>query len=171
VTPVAAVAARVRELPRGSRVAVDGVSASGKTTFADALVRELAGVVVVVRVSLDDFLTPPPRAVYYPHAFDFARFRAAVEAIDGTAIADGLFLLHPELRDLWALTVFLACDQRVAMERGIARDASWMENARERYETRYVPEERRYLDEVDPESLADMVIETTDPARPRLVRA
>ena len=60
-----------------------------------------------------------------------------------------------------ALSVFLACDQRVAIERGIARDASWMENARERYETRYVPEEARHLAEVDPASLADVVIDTT----------
>jgi uridine kinase len=169
VTPVAAVAARVRLLACGSRVAIDGVSASGKTTFADALARELGG--DVVRVTLDDFLAPPPRTVYYPHAFDFARFRASVEPLDGTVIVDGLFLLHRELRDLWDLAVFLRCDQRVAMERGIARDASWMENARERYETRYLPEEKRYLDEVDPESLADVVVDTTDPGRPRLVRA
>jgi uridine kinase len=168
VTPVQAVAARVQVLPRGSRVAIDGVSASGKTTFADALARAVGG--DVVRVSLDDFLAPPPRTVYYPHAFDFARFRASLEPVHETAIADGLFLLHPELRDLWALTVFLSCDQRVALERGVARDASWMVNARERYETRYLPEEKRYLDEVDPASLADVVVDTTDPARPRLVR-
>jgi uridine kinase len=168
VTPVEAVAARVRELARGSRVAVDGVSAAGKSSFADAVVRELGG--DVTRLSLDDFLAPPPRAVYYPHAFDFARFRAHLEPIAGTVVVDGLFLLHPELLDLWSLTVFLRCDQRVAMERGIARDASWMENARKRYETRYVPEERRYLDEVDPESLADVVVDTTDLDRPQLVR-
>jgi len=169
VTPVQAVAALVRVLPRGARIAVDGVSASGKSTFADALALELDD--GVVRVSLDDFLAPPPRTVYYPQAFDFARFRLTVEPIRDTVIVDGLFLLHPELRDLWSLTVFLSCDQRVAAERGIARDASWMENARERYETRYVPEEKRYLDEVDPASLADVVVDTTDLDRPRLLRA
>src|SRR5262249_36635606 len=154
LTPAEVVASRIRP---GMRVAVDGVSASGKTTFADAL----AQLVPATRVTLDDFLMPPPRTVYYPHAFDFPRFRAHVEALAGTAIVDGLFLHHPDLRDLWDLTVFLRCDQRVAMERGIARDASWMENARERYETRYLPEERRYLEEVDPESLADVVIDTS----------
>jgi uridine kinase len=167
VTPVDDVAARVRTLAPGSRVAVDGVSASGKTTFADALARRLGD--RVVRVSLDDFLAPPPRTVYYPDAFDFARFREHVEPIDETVVVDGLFLLHPDLRDLWDLKVFLRCDQQVAMERGIARDAVWMESARERYLTRYVPEERRYLDDVDPESLADLVVETTDLDRPRLL--
>jgi len=165
VTPLDAVVARVAELPRGARVAIDGVSASGKTTFADAL----AARVGAERLSLDGFLAPAPREVYYPHAFDFARFRAALGAVEATVVVDGLFLHHPDLRDLWSVSVFLRCDQRIAMERGIARDASWMEHARERYETRYVPEERRYLEEVDPESLADMVIENSDPERAFLV--
>ncbi|HZR95300.1 MAG TPA: hypothetical protein VFA56_06370 [Gaiellaceae bacterium] len=158
------VVARVRALPKRSRVAIDGVSAAGKTTFADALSREVEG---VVRVSLDDFLAPPPRIVYYPDAFDIPRFRSHLATIDATVVADGLFLHHPSLRDLWTLSVFLRCDQRVAMERGIARDGSWMENARERYETRYVPEEKRYLDEVDPASLADIVVETDEPVVPK----
>ena len=64
--------------------------------------------------------------------------------------------------------MFLHVDTEVATERGIARDASWMANARERYATRYVPGETRYLDEVDPESLADVVVDTTDLNRPRL---
>jgi uridine kinase len=149
----------------GMRVAVDGVSASGKTTFANALAELVPG---AARATLDDFLAPPPRTVYYPHAFDFPRFRAHVESLEGTAIVDGLFLHHLHLRDLWSLTVFLRCDQAVAMERGIERDASWMENARERYATRYVPEEGRYLAEVDPASLADVVVDTTDLDAPRL---
>jgi uridine kinase len=167
VTPLEAVAARAATLPRGARIAVDGVSASGKTTFADALAQLLGG--DVARVSLDAFLAPPPREVYYPHAFDFAAFRAHLDSLDETVVADGLFLHHPDLRDLWALSVYLHCDASVAMERGVARDASWMENARERYATRYVTEESRYVAEVNPASRADMVIDNTDPERPVLV--
>jgi hypothetical protein len=43
-----------------------------------------------------------------------------------------------------------------------------MENARERYAARYFPGETRYLEEVDPESVADVVVEYTDFERPRL---
>ena len=75
--------------------------------------------------------------------------------------ADGVFLLHPGLRDLWDLTIFLRCDRAVARERGIARDESWMENARERYATRYMPGETQYLEEIDPESIADLVVDTS----------
>ena len=45
-----------------------------------------------------------------------------------------------------------------------------MENARERYATRYVPGETRYLEEVDPEALAAIVLETIDLDQPRLLR-
>jgi uridine kinase len=160
---VRAIAARVEP---GMRVAVDGVTASGKTMFADALAELVPD---AVRVTIDDFHRPPPQE-YYPYSFDFDRFRAHIVDAGGTLIVDGVFLLHPALRDLWDLTVFLAVDRELARERGIERDASWMANAHERYAARYVPGETRYLEEVDPESVADVVVENTDFERPRLVQ-
>jgi uridine kinase len=148
-----AVAARIRP---GMRVAVDGVTAAGKTTFADELARLVPS---ATRLTIDDFHRPD--RAYYPDSFDLDAFRAAVLAAPTPLIADGVFLHHPRLRDLWDLTVFLRCDREVARERGIARDASWMADARERYARRYVPGETRYLEEVDPESLADVVVDTT----------
>jgi uridine kinase len=141
------------------------VTAAGKTAFADELGKRFHA----TRVTIDEFHRPPPHE-YYPDSFDFAGFRKATIAVDGDVIADGVFLHHPELRALWSLTVFLEVDREVARERGIARDASWMEDARERYAARYVPGETRYLEEVDPAALADIVIDTTDLAQPRLLR-
>ena len=139
------------------RIAVDGVTAAGKTTFADKLADLLGG---VARITIDDYHRPPLQN-YYPDSFDFDAFRAAVLAAPRPLVADGVFLLHPDLRDLWDLTIFLRCDREVALERGIARDESWMENARERYAARYVPGETQYLEEVDPESIADLVVDTS----------
>jgi uridine kinase len=139
------------------RIAVDGVTAAGKTTFADKLADLLGG---VARITIDDYHRPPPQN-YYPDSFDFDAFRAAVLAAPRPLVADGVFLLHPDLRDLWDLTIFLRCDREVALERGIARDEGWMENARERYAARYVPGETQYLEEVDPESIADLVVDTS----------
>ena len=148
---------RVRELPEPWRVAVDGVTAAGKTTVADDLARRLgAG-----RLSIDDFHRPPPHE-YYPDSFDLGAFRAAVLALEESTVVDGVFLHHPDLRDLWQLTVFLRVDRQIALERALARDEPWMENARERYATRYVPGESRYLREVDPSAWADVVLDTTD---------
>lgn len=112
-----AIAARIEP---GMRVAVDGVTASGKTLFADALAELVPG---AVRVSIDDFHRPPPHE-YYPDSFDFAAFREHIAGMEGTLIADGVFLHHPELVDLWDLTIFLAVDRDLAVERGIARDGS-----------------------------------------------
>ncbi|MDP9260795.1 MAG: hypothetical protein M3O89_02360 [Actinomycetota bacterium] len=165
MTPLDAVAARIADLPHPWRVGIDGVTASGKTTFADLLGERVGG----RRMTIDDYHRPPQQE-YYPDSFDLGRFREAVLAVDEDVIADGVFLHHPELEDLWSLSVFLEVDREVAHERGIARDATWMENARERYTTRYVPGETQYLEEVDPASRADVVIDMTDLAQPRLLR-
>jgi len=149
-----------------ARVAVDGVTAAGKTMFADELAARLDG---AARVSLDDFHRPPPQREYYPDSFDFDALRAHVVALDDEiVIVDGVFLHHPHLRDLWTFSIFLAVDRDIALERAYARDASWMENMRERYATRYVPGETRYLEECDPEACASVVIDNTDLDRPRL---
>ena len=168
MTALDAVVRRIAALPRPARVAIDGVTASGKSTIGDALALVLEP--PVLRATIDDFHRPPPQE-YYPSSFDVARFREHVLSLEETVIADGVFLHHPELRDLWHLSIFLTVDRETACERGIARDQSWMENARERYATRYVPGETRYLEEVDPEALADIVLETTDLGRPRLLRS
>ena len=139
------------------RFGVDGVTASGKTTFADELARLLGG---VARITIDDFHRPG-RANYYLDSFDLDAFREGVLAAPTPLVADGVFLFHPTLRDLWNVKIFLRCDREMARERGIARDARRMENARERYAARYVPGETRYLEEVDPERLADVVVDTT----------
>ena len=156
-----AIAARIEP---GMRVAIDGVSAAGKTGFSEALAPLVPD---AQQVTIDDFHAPPPQE-YYPDSFDFDAFRAHILDRRGTLIVDGVFLHHPALRDLWDLTIFLRVDREVARERAIARDEEWMDNARERYATRYFPGETRYLEEVDPESVADIVVDNTDFERPRL---
>jgi uridine kinase len=158
------VAARLRTLPLPARVGIDGVTASGKSTLADELAQLVAG---AERLTIDDFHRQPPQE-YYPSSFDFERFREHLLARDGLLVVDGVFLHHPDLRDLWDLTIFIAVDRGVALERALARDESSMENASERYATRYLPGETRYLEEVDPELLADIVVDNTDLDRPRL---
>jgi uridine kinase len=149
----------------GMRVGIDGVTAAGKTTFADA-VGALVGA-PAVRLSIDEFHNPPeirhargegPDS-YYEDTFDVGRFRGAVEAVprDRLLIADGIFILKPELRDLWDLTIWLEIDRQVALERALARDG---EALRERYVGRYLPGETRYLEEVRPQELADLVVHT-----------
>jgi len=79
-----------------------------------------------------------------------------------------VFLHRPELEGCWDLTVFVAVDHAVAVERAIARDGEAM---RGRYARRYVPAQRRYLAEVRPEERADVLVANDDLQRPRLLRA
>jgi uridine kinase len=183
----------------GMRVGIDGVSAAGKTTFAD----ELASFVdaPVLRASFDDFHRPRAERYargegpdsYYEDTFDAAAFRRELldpfargepirtaifddvhdVSIKGSPtpvpagavlVVDGVWLHKPELRDGFDLTVWLEADRKIALARAIERDG-----LRERYLNRYYPGETRYLEEVEPARLADLVVDTTDPSHPRLV--
>lgn len=165
------------------RVAIDGPDASGKTTLANELARALASRAVGVgRVSLDDFLRPEAERYragrespegYYRDSFDHGRFCAAVVAETGAiVIADGIFLLRPEFRDLWDLTIFLDVPEDEILRRAQRRDGANLGAELQRlYRCRYLPAQRRYREAVRPEELADFVVDNTDPAWPLLRRA
>lgn len=86
---------------------------------------------------------------------------------------DCTFLQRGALRALWDEVIYLDVDETVARDRGIARDAGALGGpaaAAEAYDNRYLAACRIYRDEEDPEERASVVIENTDPERPRLVR-
>ena len=90
---------------------------------------------------------------------------------DALLIADGAFLQRPELDPHWDLRIFIDIPLDEVLRRGVARDQAWMESAAEaerRYRTKYVPGERRYLDEVRPRERAQLVVDNLDFAAPRL---
>lgn len=203
------------DLARPVRVAVDGITAAGKTTFAGTLTaslrrRERA----VIRVSMDGF--HHPRAVryrqgrgsadgYYEDAYDFdsvvrelleplgpggdRRYRSAVIDLaadspvhdepvlapsDAVLIVDGSFLQKPALRDHWDAVIYLQTSFAAAEERGARRDADslgGLDAARAAFRGRYHAAQHRYLDECNPASTADIVIDVEDPALPRVVRS
>ena len=90
---------------------------------------------------------------------------------DAVLLFDGVFLLRPELNDLWDVRVFVDVDEHEALRRAVLRDEDLFgspDEALRRYRNRYVPGQRLYLGEVDPRTLAHVVFENTDPASPRL---
>ena len=97
---------------------------------------------------------------------------------DAVLIFEGVFLLRPELASTWDLHVFLDIDAEQSLEWGVERDLTLDEPAlRESrragrilvYRERYLPADERYLREVDPKALADVVIDNRDLDAPRLV--
>lgn len=91
---------------------------------------------------------------------------------DAVLVAEGAFLQRPELDPYWDLRVYLNVGFDEVLRRGVARDQSWMGSATEaerRYRTRYIPGERRYVEEVRPADRAQVVVGNEDPAAPTLL--
>ena len=138
-----------------------------------------------VRVSIDQFERPLTERYarselspegYYLDAFDFGQFQAHVLSVDGPAdvviVADGVFLQRPELADLWDASVWVDADLDVAARRGAERNLVWfdsLDETHERYRVRYLPAQRRYIDEQRPHERATFVLRNTDLTEPELV--
>jgi uridine kinase len=178
--------AAVQAPDRLTRIGIDGVDGAGKTRLAEELAQELTSRGrPAVRVSLDQFergkaeryergdLSPEG---YYIDAFDLERFRAHVLSIAGpfeiAIVVDGVFLQRPELGDLWDAVVWVEADLETAARRGAERNLVWfdsLDETHERYRIRYLPAQRRYIEEQRPHERATFVVGNTDLTEPELV--
>lgn len=212
---IADTARRISRLAPGRlRIAVDGLTGAGKTSFGHELaraVRQLGR--PTLRASLDDFKNPWQESIklgydrltgngYYRNAYDFESARRLLldpagatgsgrvvlcardpltgqdhraETVDAPAdavlIVDSVFAFRPEYNDLWDFRIWLDVDGETALRRGISRDTEregGIEEATRLHTDRYHAAEMIYLDEVDPMSVADLVIDNRDLAAPRI---
>jgi uridine kinase len=132
-----------------------------------------------LRVSLLEPLAPGGSRRYRRAVFDY-RSESEVSApleeapADAVLLFDGIFLLRPELRPLWDLSIFVAADFDEILRRVERRDQALFGDAaavRERYLTRYIPGQRLYFERVTPREFADVVIDNTNPSEPELIRS
>jgi uridine kinase len=85
---------------------------------------------------------------------------------------DGIFLVRRELRCYWDFSIFVRADFDVTLRRAVARDLPFfgsVEQIERRYRRRYIPGQMIYLQESEPESSADLVIDYNDPFCPLLI--
>lgn len=199
--------------PGRLRVAIDGFTAAGKTSFG----HELAAAIhsrgrSTLRASLDDFKNPWREAIelgydrlsgegFYRNAPDFSSARElllrppgpdgsgnvvlcahdpltgedhrdkSVQApVDAVLIVDSAWAFRPEYNEFWDYRIWLDVDADMALARGIARDTEMerLEEATRVHRDRYHASQRIYLAEVDPMSLADLIIDNSDFANPRM---
>src|SRR6185437_16996434 len=75
---------------------------------------------------------------------------------------DGVFLLRPELNERWDFTLFVEAGFGVTLARAMHRDRALFGSAdelRKRYEQRYIPGQKLYLEECQPKNRADVVVD------------
>jgi uridine kinase len=92
---------------------------------------------------------------------------------DAVLIVDSVFAFRPEYDEFWDYRIWLDVDAAQSLDRGIVRDAAMegIEAATRLHRDRYHAAEAIYLAEVDPLSLADVVIDNRDFGSPRILRS
>jgi uridine kinase len=91
---------------------------------------------------------------------------------DAVLLFDGVFLLRPELIDLWDLSVFVSVPFERALDRAQARGSALAgltasPTAIERaWHERYVPSQRLYFAQARPADHADIIVDNEDLQRP-----
>jgi uridine kinase len=85
---------------------------------------------------------------------------------DAVLLFDGVFLLREELSSFWDLSIFVDAGFDVTLARALVRDVSLFGSeraVRARYESRYIPGEKLYLERHRPRERADAIVRNDDP--------
>jgi uridine kinase len=115
---------------------------------------------------------PALRTTSYEHRRDTEDPGGAV-AVPARAvlIVDGVFLLRPELREVWTLSVYLRVSPTETLRRAHRRDLDLFGSRKEierRYAGRYLPGQALYRERADPEMHAHILVDNERPEAPRI---
>lgn len=180
----------LRQLPRKRGtllVAIDGCGASGKSTFAQRMLRTLPDALVIHG---DDFYLPshlrqPNSGETIAADFDLRRLHQQVleplsrdelgnyQQYDwirdeltsyksvpagGIVIIEGIYAMLPPLAELYDYTIWLECPYDTRLARGLARDG---DSARDLWVNRWMPAEDRYVEMHQPLRKATLVVDAS----------
>lgn len=139
-------------------VAIDGRCGSGKTSMADLLGRIYNCEVL----HTDDFYLPfAEREENWKEIpagnMDLKAIREAAEQKNHFLILEGSYAHHPDLRDLYDLTVFLTCNEAAQEARLKPREGENYGSFKEIW----IPMEERYFAAFSVQDAADVVVDTT----------
>lgn len=84
---------------------------------------------------------------------------------DAVLVTDGCYLFKPVYNDHWDFRLYLKASFETALERGANRDAAKLggySKSQAKFNRRYHAVSKRYIAEVNPEALADMIIDMSD---------
>lgn len=165
-------------------VAVDGDCGSGKTTLARKICERFHGRIVSVddfflpfemrtperlnepggNFDRDRFLRQIAPHIRCPGAFEYDRFDCSTGELEPVnlpsalvTVVDGSYSLHPALRDLYDIRVFLAVDENTQKTRILERNGEKMLAS---FVSRWIPMEKNYQRVMKPEQCCDFVFRT-----------
>jgi uridine kinase len=159
-------------------VAIDGFGGSGKTTFADLLLKGLENCTIV---QLDDFYSPSLHAadilrlkeqILLPfHMHQEAKYQIYEWKTDtlsnwrilqpeGIFIFEGVYALDKDIREYYDLTIWIDYPVDLGFRRGIARDINQdgVDNS-DKWKKEWMPLEVKYEKEQNPKRYADIVVD------------
>ena len=161
-------------------IGINGIDCAGKTTLAKDLSGQLEQSGIKNKIfHIDDFNDPKVeketyRAFasgnwnendfdrYYESIIDFQKAREAVEkaaAKNEIVIVEGIFIFHPKLKITFNYRIYLEVDASVALARFEQR-RRLQGDARpvEIFEDIWVRAHNKYVSEVDPRQISDLII-------------
>ncbi len=165
-------------------VAIDGFGGSGKSTFAEKLVKLDSSIQIV---GLDKFPYLPNE---HPYHSSGAQTRVNIERLknevlvplaagkearfqntfwwptdqkaewftvqpSGIVLIEGCYSFHKDIRDLYDLSIWVDCAPSEAMERAVARDG---DAARAHWEEAHAPNEQKYVAAQEPQKNVDLIV-------------
>lgn len=101
------------------------------------------------------------------------RFLFYTIGLHDLVLVEGLFLLREELQGCLDLVIRLKIPSELVLERALARDVPALgshEYVRRHYEIQVLPAQAMYETLVDPDSLADIIIENSDVQMPIILK-
>jgi uridine kinase len=109
--------------------------------------------------------------------FDFQQDKPVDQAItiahpQAILIFDGIFLQRPAIKPYWDLCIFIHVSFETALKRALQRDLVLLGSAdevRRRYQRRYFPAQKIYLDQCQPIESADILSENETTVEPLIV--
>ena len=112
------------------------------------------------------------RAAVFDHVTDGpVTGDARMAAPNAILIIDGIFLHRPELRACWDFSLFLSVPFSISIPRGARRSPGLVSpDPAAESNRRYVEGQRLYLEQEQPETRADIVIDNSELAAPQIVR-
>ncbi len=97
-------------------------------------------------------------AQYRAYSWQLRRTLAEPRVVrpQGVVVVEGVCALHAVLREAYDLRIWVEAPRELRLERVIARDG---EEARAVWETRWLPSEDRYVEQDDPISAAQLIVD------------